>query len=178
MNRQAQRGLTMIETSVTLAISTILATSSIPGFGELLERRQIEGVAAELASDLQFVRSEAVARNEGVRISFSTLPGGASCYVIHTGAASACACAAGGPPVCTGAAEPIKAVPAPARGKVLVQAKVASMLYDPVRGTTSPTNSIGIAAADGPGLRHVVNILGRVRTCSPGGAMRGYKPCA
>ena len=36
----------------------------VAGFGDMRQRLQIKGVAAELASDLQFVRSEAVARSE------------------------------------------------------------------------------------------------------------------
>jgi type IV fimbrial biogenesis protein FimT len=177
MNKAAQRGLTLIETATTLAIGAVMATSAVSGFSELRQRRQIEGVASELASDLQFVRSEAVARNRNVSISFGTLPGGASCYVIHTGAPSACNCAHAGPALCTGPAEVIKAVRAPAGGRVVIQTKVASMLYHPVRGTTSPAATIHVGTPQGAGLRHVVNILGRVRTCSPAGGLPGYKSC-
>lgn len=177
MNQAAQRGLTLIEASVTLAITAALATSAVSGFSDLRQRRQIEGVAAELASDLQFVRSEAVARNQGVSISFSTTPSGASCYVIHTGPKSACTCAADGAAQCMGAAEPIKAVQAPAGIEVTVQGKASSMNYHPVRGTTSPSATIDIARPQGAGLQHVVNVLGRVRTCSPGASLPGYKAC-
>ncbi|MBA2722881.1 MAG: GspH/FimT family pseudopilin [Methylibium sp.] len=178
MNSAAQRGLTLIEASFVLAIAAILTTSAVAGFGDLRQRRQIEGVAAELASDLQFVRSEAVARNQRLQFSFSTLPTGASCYVIHTGPELACTCAADGAAECVGAAEPIKAVQAPAGIGVTVKDKPsASMGYDPVRGTTSPTATINIARPQGASLRHVVNILGRVRTCSPAGGLPGYRPC-
>lgn len=177
MQHAAQRGLTLIEVIATVAIAAVLATSAVSGFRDLLERRRIEGVAAELASDLQFVRSEAVARNQGVRISFGMTPGGASCYVIHTEPAGVCSCSATSPASCAAPARLIKAVQAPAGGKVLVQANVASMLYDPVRGTTSPAASIAVATAEGRGLRHVVNILGRVRTCAPAGGLSGYRAC-
>lgn len=177
MQHARQRGLTLIETLSTAAIAAVLASSAVSGFGGLLERRQIEGVAAELASDLQFVRSEAVARNQGVRIGFGTAPGGASCYVVHTGPAGACTCSDAGTAVCAAPARLVKAVLAPAGGKVILQSNVASMLYDPVRGTTSPTATISVATAGGPGLRHVVNILGRVRTCAPAGGISGYRAC-
>lgn len=177
MKHSAQRGLTLIETAATLAILAIVATSAVSAFGDLRQRHQIRGVAAELASDLQFVRSEAVARNENVSISFSELPGGASCYVIHTGPKSACTCAASGAAQCTGSALPIKAVAAPAGGAVLLNADVASMLYHPVRGTVSSMASIDVHAAGSAGLRHVVSMLGRVRTCSPTGGLPGHKPC-
>ena len=43
----------------------------------------------------------AVARNAPLRISFESGAGG-SCYVIHTGAANQCSCAADGTAVCQG----------------------------------------------------------------------------
>lgn len=179
MKHASQRGLTLIETSATVAIAAVLTSSAVSGFGGMLERRQVEGVAAELASDLQFVRSEAVARNQSVRIGFGTTPGGASCYVIHTGPAGACACSEAGPASCAAPARLIKAVQAPAGGKVRVRPEnnVTSMLYNPVRGTTSPAARITVASAAGPGLQHVVSLVGRVRTCSPDGEWRGYRAC-
>jgi type IV fimbrial biogenesis protein FimT len=69
-------------------------------------------------------------------------------------------------------------VQAPPNGTVVVTANVASMLYDPVRGTTSPTATIAVGAPESAGLRHVVNILGRVRTCAPAGGLRGYRACS
>ncbi|MBA3597809.1 MAG: GspH/FimT family pseudopilin [Methylibium sp.] len=178
MNNAAQRGLTLIEASIVLAIAAIVATSAVAGFGDTRQSLRIKGVAAELASDLQFVRSEAVARNQRLQFSFSTLPTGASCYVIHTGPESACTCAADGAAECVGAAEPIKAVQAPTGIGVTVNGKSsAAMGYDPVRGTTSPAATINIASAEGIRVRHVVNILGRVRTCVPAGGLSGYRPC-
>lgn len=178
MNNVAQRGLTLIETSIVLAIAAIAATSAVAGFGDMRERLQVKGVAAELASDLQFVRSEAVARNQRLQFSFSTLPSGASCYVIHTGPESACTCAADGTAECVGAAEPIKAVQAPTGIGVTVNGKSSvSMVYDPLRGTTSPAATINMVSANSISVRHVVNILGRVRTCAPAGGLSGYRPC-
>lgn len=177
MKHSAQRGLTLIETVAVLAILAIVATSAVSGFGKLRERHQVRGVAAELASDLRFVRTEAVSRNENVAISFSTMPGGASCYVIHTGAKSACTCEASGAAQCTGSAVPIKTVATPGGGAVFLQSKVPSMLYHPVRGTVSPASTIDVHTAAGPGLRHVVSIPGRVRTCSPKDGLPGHKPC-
>jgi len=95
MNQTTQRGLTLVEASIVLTVVALSVTTAIAGFGDLIQKRHTEGVAAELANDLQFVRTEAVARNQGVRIGFGSESGGARCYVIHTGAAGACSCLGG-----------------------------------------------------------------------------------
>ncbi len=51
------------------------------------------------------------------------------------------------------------------------------MLFDPVRGTTTPTATVRVVAADGRAIHQIVNIMGRVRACSPGGAVSGYRAC-
>lgn len=177
MNRTTQRGLTLVEASVVLTVVALSVTTAITGFGDLIQRRHTEGAAAELASDLQFARTEAVARNQGVRISFGSESGGARCYVIHTGAAGACSCLGGNGASCTADAVEIKTVFLPAGGRTTVQANVVSMLYDPTRGTVTPTATLQVRGADGRQLNHVVNLLGRVRTCAATGSWPGYRTC-
>jgi type IV fimbrial biogenesis protein FimT len=178
MKHPQQRGLTLIELSTALSIVAVTATTAISGFGDLLQKRRTEGLAAEIASDLQFVRTEAVMRNQGVRISFGSDAEGARCYVIHTGAADACSClgnAPTGPATCEPGVAEIKTVRLSTGGTQL-RANVASMLYDP-RGTVSPTATLQVRDAQGRQLNQVVNLLGRVRTCAVGGGWAGYRPC-
>ena len=175
--RTPQRGFTFIETGATLAILAIAATLAIPGFQDLLQRRHTEGVATELATDLQFLRSEAVARNQTLRASFVALPSGGSCYLLHSGAAAACGCQADGSPSCSGEAQQIKAVPLPAGSRVSVQANVGSIVYDPRHGTSTPAATIRVTGLDGRAVHHVVNIMGRVRSCSPRAEFGGYRAC-
>ena len=139
--KTAQYGLTLIEACAALAIASILAGSALPSFRASQERRQLEGVASELAADLQFARTEAVARNQGVRVSFGADESGGSCYVIHTGAADSCACTGSGPAVCEAGSDEIKTVILPADRALRVRANVESMLYDPVRATVTRTGS-------------------------------------
>lgn len=172
--RTAQRGLTLIECCVTLAIASVLVGTAVPSFDSQLQSRWLDGTAAELAVDLHYVRSEAVARNEGVRIGFQTVAGG-HCTVIHTGAAGACTCDSGGAAQCTNGATPLKTVFHPADRGVAVRANVTSMRFDPTNGTVTPAGTVRVTAADGRAVHHVVNIMGRVRSCSPGGAAKGYR---
>jgi type IV fimbrial biogenesis protein FimT len=51
------------------------------------------------------------------------------------------------------------------------------MLFDTDRGTVSPTGTLRIHAADDRTVHHVVNIMGRVRTCSPNGLVAGHPAC-
>lgn len=177
MKQLAQRGLTLVESSIALALAALSVTTAVAGFSDLLQKLHTEGVAAELANDLQFARTEAVARNEGVRISFGSDATGTRCYVIHTGASGACSCLDATGASCTADVTEIKTVLLPAGGRTRVQANVTSMLYDPTRGTVTPTATLQVRGTDGRQLNHVVNLLGRVRTCAASGTWPGYRAC-
>jgi len=178
MHHTRQRGLTLVEVSTTLSIAAVSAATAVGGFGELIGKRRTEGLAVEIAADLQAARTEAVLRNRAVRVTFTEDDSGLRCYVIQTGPADACECAAapaGAPAVCDGDAVEIKTVRLADAGPVRVSANVDSMLYDP-RGTVSPGATVQVTGRDGRELRHVVNLLGRVRTCAVGD-WAGYRPC-
>ena len=174
MNKQ--RGITLIEACVTLAVAAVITTGAAPSMRQVLDARRLEGAASQLASDLQFVRVSAVARNQRLRFSLHNDAAG-SCYVIHTGGADACRCGDGGPAVCSGGANEIRTVRMPATDRVFVQANVASILFDPVHGTSTPTGTLRVIGTNGRELRHVVNVMGRVRTCAPQGQVGGYRAC-
>jgi type IV fimbrial biogenesis protein FimT len=174
--RRQQRGLTLIEACIGLAVIGILTATAAPQLNDTLELRVLEGAAAELATDLQYIRTEAVSRREGVRWTLKAVPGG-SCAVIHTGPVNACECAADGAAQCNAPAQLIKSTVHPASKGLTVAASVASIRIEPTHGMTTPAGTIRLIRSDGRELHHVVNIMGRTRTCSPGGEVRGYKPC-
>ena len=173
---KSQQGITLIEACVTLAVATIVATGAAPSMKQLLDARRFDGAASQLASDLQFTRISAMARNQRVRFSLQADATG-SCYVIHTGSADACRCGESGPAICENAASQIRTVRLPLSDRVLVQANVASILFDPVQGTSTPTGTVRVIGSNGRELRHIVNVMGRVRTCSPQGNVGGYRAC-
>lgn len=167
-----QRGVTMIEACITLAIAGILAGSALPSFKESLDKRKVEGLSSEVGTDLRYARSEAVARNTGVRVSFHQ-----GCYVVHTGGRDDCQCDGQGPAVCTGDAVALKTVNAESARGVRIVANVSSMRFDPSNGTTTPAGTVCTVPASGRSVHHVVNIMGRVRTCSPAVAGAPCAPC-
>ncbi|MGA0613002.1 GspH/FimT family pseudopilin [Caldimonas sp. KR1-144] len=172
----AQRGVTLIEACACLAIIAILVGSATPSFIDMLTLRKLEGRSAELTTDLQWLRTEALARNASLRIEVLSDADGA-CYIVHDGDANACTCNGEGPAKCTPGVTAAKSVQLPAAERITLRSNVRSMVYDPRFGTTSPGGGFELADSQGRTVRHVVNIMGRVRTCTPSGNVAGLKPC-
>jgi type IV fimbrial biogenesis protein FimT len=117
-----------------------------------------------------------VARHAPLRVSFESGAGG-SCYVIHTGGAGACQCNAGDAAACAPGAQAERSVRFAAGDRIGLTANVGSVLFDPVKGTSTPAATVQFTSRNGAQLRQVVNIMGRVRTCSPNAALPGIKRC-
>lgn len=174
--KRRQRGITLVETTIAASIVAIVVGTAAPSFHGLLARRALDGTAAQLAMDLHYARSEAVARNHALRISFQNDVSG-SCYVIHTGSPGECSCDGSPAAHCIGGAQEIKATHLPASSRVRLSSNVGSMLFHPVRGTTSPAGTLRLMGSHGTEIRHVVNMMGRTRSCSPQGTVKGYPVC-
>ncbi len=169
-------GLTLIESCVVLALLSLTLSIAVPGFGKLLERQRLRGAAAALASDIQWMRSQSMARNEALRLSvYQTTDG--SCTVVHSGNRNDCQCEGNLPTVCAPGAQALKTTFWPLRQRISVQANITSMLFDPAHGTVTPTGSIRIVDSQGGGITHIVNVLGRIRSCSPSAAISGFQAC-
>ena len=94
---RAVRGLTIVEMMVVVVVAAIILALAVPSLREFLARQRVAAVNAELVTDLQFARSEAVARNRDVYVTFNSgqWPGSPrmSCYTIHTlGTVGLCDC--------------------------------------------------------------------------------------
>lgn len=169
-----QRGTSLIESLVVLAIAGTLAGSALPGWHEARERRQLDAASSQLATDLHLARSLAVSQAMSVRISFTA---GQACYVVHTGPAAACRCDSDGGHHCSAGAEALRVAALPGTGAVALEANVRSMLFDAERGTVTPTATLKLHGPSGASVHHVVNIMGRARTCSPDGRVAGHRRC-
>lgn len=170
------RGLTLIEACAALAVLAVLATAGSPSLKSVFERKSLQGLAAELAADLHLARGDAVARQVGVRVAVHAGDGG-SCVVAYTGPASGCRCGDGTAPVCEADATPLRHRFVPASSGIAVSANVGSLRFDPHLGTATPAGTITVASSTGMSVRHVVNLMGRVRSCSPAAAVSGYTAC-
>jgi type IV fimbrial biogenesis protein FimT len=165
-----QRGFTVVELMVVIAITAIAVSMAVPSFTTLMAKKRVEGVTSELSTDLQYARSEAVSRNLSVRVTFI----GTDCYVIHPASVTAS---------CTTTTNNIKTVQ-------LVSGSTASFSpngspalsyieFDPVRGiaafsTASTSGSVNVNSSVGTAqLQAYVSTVGRVCIASPSG-IAGY----
>ena len=170
----AQRGLTLIETAVAASVMAIAAMTAAPGVQHLLDARRLDGFATQLAADLQLARQEAIVRNQPVRLSWHAAAG---CYVMHTGAVAQCRCDGEGPALCSAPATQLRTVRWASDERIAIQSNTTSILFDPQHGTASPTATLRITGADGRAIHHVVNVMGRVRSCAALGSVPGYRAC-
>jgi len=181
--RSRPAGFTTIELMIVVAITAVLIASAAPSFVDFLSKRRVDGVMAELVTDLHYARSEAVSRNATVRITF-----GPRCYVIHLAGTTSAECDAG-------TATPTKTI-APAAAEIkTVQLQEGRPLtidtgslpffieFDPVRGTVASSAGTGPASVEVRStagtawlLRAVLTTMGRIDTCSPNGSghVSGY----
>lgn len=169
------RGVTLVE---TLCVASIVATTvglAAPSFSAWRNQQALLGAAAELETDIQYARSQAVATNTVVRFTARVGDGG-SCYVVHAGPNDSCSCDPVEGAVCTSDIPVLRQVSLPASSSVQLTSRSVSIAFDPERGTVTPATTFKLRAGDGKTLHQVVNIMGRVRSCSPDGAP-GFRAC-
>ena len=99
--------------------------------------------------------------------------------MVHTGPAANCSCSGGAnvPASCSGDAELLRAVSFVTQGPVQVRSASKSLTFEPFKGTVTPTATLRVEGKDGRAVHQVVNLLGRVRTCSPNGRVVDERAC-
>lgn len=175
------RGLTLIETLAVVAIGAIVLAQAGAAIEQLRQTRALRGAAALVEADLQHARAAAAARQQPLRLMIGR-NGTASCLALHTGPADACQCDSDGRTYCQAGARLLRAqrfTLAEHRVQLQVNGPAANtgLWFDPARGTVTPTTTLRVVSADGRALHQVVNLLGRVRTCSPDGQLSGVASC-
>lgn len=167
------RGFTLVELMVTVAVLAILLAVGIPALQTTLDKRRLTGAVEQLYSDLQYARSEAIRQNRNVTVYFS----GTStwCYGMDDDTSSACNCSSA-PGNCTvGGVQKVVAGTG-FRNVTLSENTFASgnVTFDPRRGTASPQGRVSLQSSAIGTVKVIVSSPGRVRICSDD--VPDYKP--
>lgn len=153
--KRRHMGFTMIELMVTIVVVAILAVLAIPSFVDQLARRRLEGAATDLATDLQFARSQAVSSRGDARLRTTST----TSYVIDNAAGTVT----------------YKSVSLPAGVTI---SNGITVTYDHLRGAAASAQTFGLASSQTSATMRVdVNAMGRVTLCSPSGSLKGYAAC-
>ena len=169
-----ERGLTLVELLVAVAVLAILLAVAVPAFSGMLHNSRLRGAADVMMADLRQAMTESIKRDGNISISFSQ---GASgwCYGYSVGAACDCH---------TANACVVDGVERVTRGSgyagVLLTPGVSGnrFSFQPRRGTVTAGN-VQFTASHGKAVRVVVSGYGRIRAWSPAGSthLSSYPVC-
>lgn len=176
--RHTARGVSLVEVLCVLTITALLLGGALPMAHELRQGQRLQAVAALLETDIHLARSTAISTGQPVRLVVQALAAGGSCYLLHTGAPDACDCGPQGQARCEAGTEPLRHESLPAAGGVTLATLSRPLVFDGRKATVTPTATLRLTASDGRAIHQVVNIMGRVRSCSPGGSVAGLRACA
>ena len=174
---RAARGLSLVELLCALTIGVLLLGGTLPMLSDLRQGQRLQAVAALLETDIHLARSTAISTGQPVRLVVQAVEGGGSCYLLHAGAPDACSCGPQGLARCDAGITPLRHEALSATGGVALATLSRPLIFDGRKATVTPTATLRLTALDGRAIHQVVNIMGRVRSCSPGGLVRGLRPC-
>jgi len=175
--RRPRRGLSLVELLCVLAISLVLLGGALPLLNDLQQGQRLQATAALLETDIHLARSTAISTGQPVRLVVQAMASGGSCYLLHSGPADGCNCVEAGVARCEAGARALRIEVLPPAAGVTIAALSRPLVFDGRKATVTPTATLRLAARDGRTIHHVVNIMGRVRSCTPGGAVGGLRSC-
>lgn len=179
-------GLTLLELIIVLAVMAVIVSLAAPSFAEMIQMQRLRGINAQLVTDLQFARSEAVSRGRIARVNFGE-DTTQTCYVIYTATGNGiprCDCTRPPGTACQpggSSAQEIRTVGVPRNGGVSLtwpSSQNSAFGYSHITGglVAIPTDSSTAVLAqvqiesrldDDRRLRNVVLQTGRPSVCAP-----------
>jgi type IV fimbrial biogenesis protein FimT len=169
-DRHRQRGLTLLELIVALAIVAVLTTLAVPSFAGMLARHRLKAAAEQLQMDLAELRLMSAQRGQPLYLDVHA--GTQWCYALAV--ASGCDCRV--PQGCQ--MKSVRAADHP--GVTLLEGD--ALVIDARSSGPSPGRPALLQSSEGRGiegarLRVGLSPLGRPKICAPGAAVPGYPGC-
>jgi len=161
-----QRGFTLVEAVIVLAVTAILLALALPSWGSFTTRARLLSASEALVHDLGLARQEAAQR--GVPLYLLPQAGTAWCWAIS--AQAGCDCRQ---PAASCALRVVDATEH--RGVELLAAH--TMRFDPADGRSDGGLAAAWRASSAYAAQVHVHPFGRARLCSSGAALRGVPAC-
>jgi len=172
--------MTLVEILIGVTLLAIILALVAPSLRDLLAAQRVRSINAELVTDLQFARSEAVRRGRPVLMSFRSSTA-TTCYTIYLPGAEVCNCLLGVGKACNAPDQEIKTVSVSRRvGVTLTSSRNILFETTGVQADTAPGTpafAVTVASAERGALRTSANATGRPSVCSPQGAFREVPAC-
>lgn len=172
-----QRGCSLIESLCGLVIMLVLLGGAWPMLKDMVARQTLLAQAAELETDLVLARTQSQVQKESLRFAVHLPEGGGSCYIIYSGPIGACQCNGGGRATCEDGAQVLRLSEPSKRSGITLAALARPLTFDAMMGTVTPTATLRLSDRDGRSVHQVINLTGRVRTCTPNQAWGGMRRC-
>jgi type IV fimbrial biogenesis protein FimT len=195
-------GFTLVELMVVITVACVLLLLGAPAMQDMIQLRRLRAINAQLVTDFQLARSEAVARRNYTRITFEMNPAQPqTCYTIYTApnSLSRCNCNLGAGAACSAVpnAVEIRTVTIPrSTGSVLSipgiagipKSRFSSVGFEPAMGSlvslprdTDPepltAYALDTKIDDSRSLRTMLSGAGRPSVCAPAGSQLDVPPC-
>lgn len=172
-----QQGCTLIESLCGLVIMLVLLGGAWPMLKDLVARQSLLAQAAELETDLVLARMQSQVQKESLRFSVHQPASGGSCYIIYSGPSGACHCQGNGQASCDAGAQVLRLAEPSKRAGITLAALSRPLTFDAMMGTVTPTATLRLTDRDGRSVHQVINLTGRVRTCTPDQPWGGMRRC-
>ena len=172
-----QQGCTLIESLCGLVIMLVLLSGAWPMLKDLVARQALLAQAAELETDLVLARTQSQVQKESLRLSVHQPASGGSCYIIYSGRSGACQCDGNGQSRCDAGAQVLRLAEPSRRAGITLAALARPLTFDAMMGTVTPTATLRLTDRDGRSVHQVINLTGRVRTCTPDQPWGGMRRC-
>jgi len=87
-----QKGVTLIELLITVVIVAILAAIAVPSYVDYVNRSRLTSAAEAVYSQLQYARSEVIAKNRDIFVSYQNADGASNTWCVGISTDDYCDC--------------------------------------------------------------------------------------